>query len=438
MSLKKAALLITAFLVSCFALTSCQSMNNSSQEDTNNNGLINGWLSTYDQYINSNGMLCIDWSSYQPASGVAYVCCERQFSGDAPHRHTSSGNSLMESIESDYIYRIAIWYGNSSLIDAIQTQSIPEYAWHYFYITSNNDILSSTEDQFFRAPPVSTCNSVPPTAIPTQRPTEKPTRRSTTKPTHRPTATPNPTEVPDYSWHLQFTGINADQNDNYTRDNNLRVGDTVYFHAHLTGGAPSEKILLYYEINMNGEFVESSSFSNVFGRDSDIWVCNTPFRYGTLSIRIFYYANNGNGREIDLGSTSVHIGARDDNTQTETAKGWISGCDLYFNRYGNLCFDLTNYESPDKDIIWFAKNESSINTTQSTVIGGQIIWDSPVPDVVYEYAIWCGKHEYSMDVASLGSKQIPASAWIKLYVTDDQQVMIVSSDVSINIKDNEQ
>lgn len=408
-----------------------------------NNGLINGWLSTYDLYVNETGMVTFDWSSYQPATGTALICYERQFSDDL-YQHTSVGNYVMESIEEERIYRFAIWYGDAQKINSIKNGSIPEYAWHYFYVTRNRVIVSSTQEEFFTEP-TSTCyfptptptprQIIIPTANPTHRPTARPTRKPTAAP--RPTKTPEPTAIPDYSWHLQFTGINANQNDNYTIDNDLRAGDTVYFHAHLSGGAPYETILPYYEIYMNGEFVESSAFSGSFSDNSDIWVRNTPYRYGTLSIRIFYYANNGDGREIDLGSTSIHINARDDNTQTEIAKGWISGCDVYFNRYGNLCFDLTNYDSSNKAIIWFSKNEASNNVAQGTIAGGQIVWDSPTPGLIYEYAIWCGPFDYSQDVAALSKNQIPSSAWIKLYVTEDQQVVIVSSDVSINIKQNE-
>lgn len=439
-ALVKAVLILSTVLL---LLSGCQS-NNTTKEPLatetpiqGNNGLINGWLSTYDQWINQNGMISFDWSGYQPATGTALVCFQRQFSDDL-YQHTSAGTNTMERFEQDRIYRIAIWYGDPLLLNDVQNQIIPEYAWQYFYVY-NNSIIDSSREDFYRATPVVTCNSVPPTIIPTATPSPTPTARTTTRPTRRPrpTHTPQPTPIPDYSWHLQFTGINTDPNDNYTQNNNLRVGDTVYFHASLNGGAPYETILPYYEICMNGEFVESSAFSGQFGTGSDIWVRNTPFRYGTLSIRIFYYANNGNGREIDLGSTSVHINARDDNTQTETAKGWIPGCDVYFNRYGNLCFDLTNYDSANKAIIWFSRNESSSNVTQSTVVGGQIVWDSPTPGLIYEYAIWCGDYNYSRDVASLSSNQIPASAWIKLYVTDDRQVIIVSSDVAVNIKENE-
>ncbi len=436
--LAKVLLIVPALLL----LAGCQGNNATIQPQTietpthDNSGLINGWLSTYDHWVNENGMTSFDWSSYQPSTGTALVCYQRQFSDDL-YQHTSVGTNIMERFERDRIYRIAIWYGDSVLINNVQNQ-IPEYAWQYFYLY-NNEIISSSKEDFYRSTPVVTCNSIPPTVVPTATPsptpTVRPTRKSTRKP--RPTNTPQPTPIPDYSWHLQFTGINTEQNDNYTQNNNLRVGDTVYFHANLTGGAPYETILPYYEICMNGEFVESSAFSGQFSTGSDIWVRNIPFRYGTLSIRIFYYANNGDGREIDLGSTSVHISARDDNTQTETAKGWISGCDVYFNRYGNLCFDLTNYDSTNKAIIWFSRNESSSNVTQSTVVGGQIVWDSPIPGLIYEYAIWCGDYDYSRDVASLSSIQIPASAWIKLYVTDDRQVIIVSSDVAINIKENE-
>lgn len=239
------------------------------------------------------------------------------------------------------------------------------------------------------------------------------------------------------NWCLQFMGVNTDREDFYTQDSDLRVGDTVYFHARLTGGAPDETIQMYYEICMNGEFIESSSFSGRSGDCSDIWVCNTPFRYGPLSVRIFYYENNGNGREINLGSTSVHIAPRQAGTLTETARGWISGCDIYFNRYGSLCFDLSNYEPQDKAIIWFARNECEISMKQGTITGGQVVWDNPVPGMIYRYAVWCGDYEYSLDVAALSEKQIPDSAWIRLYVTNDHQVYIVSSDIAVNIRQNE-
>lgn len=447
--------IVCVLVVLCCTLSACQFMEGHSSvtlqptvQPTNDgqNGLMNGWLSTYDQYVSNNGMLCLDWSGYQPASGTALICLERQFANNM-YQHTSVGNYIMESIEFGRIYRIAIWYGNSSLLSDTQNQFIPEYAWHYFYIDYNKKILSSSKELFFNETPVSTCNSVPPTiqptatptptTAPTMIPTVRPHKKPAWKPTEQPTATPSPTTIPDYSWHLRFTGINTDQDDNNSQNNDLLVGDTVYFHAHLTGGAPNEKILLYYEIRMNDEFIESSAFSSEFGDGSDIWVRNTPFRYGTLSIRMFYYTNSGNGREIELGHASVDINARDGSAQTEIAKGWISGCDVYFNRYGNLCFDLTNYNSSNKAIIWFSKNETSENMTQSTVVGGQILWDSPIPGMIYEYAIWCGGHDYSRDVATLGRNQIPSSAWIRLCVTDDHQLIIISSDAAINIKENE-
>lgn len=238
-------------------------------------------------------------------------------------------------------------------------------------------------------------------------------------------------------WSLQFTGINTSECDNYAWSDKLRVGDCVYFHAYLTGGAPSETILLHYELFMDGELVESSAFTAWFGDRSNIWVRNTPVRYGTLSIRIFYYANDGRGREIELGRTSVRIDARNRSTRTEMAKGWISGADVYFNRYGNLCFDLSNYISGNQAIIWFSRNERSANTSQGTVTGGQIVWDSPVPGVIYEYAIWSGGYQYSKDVAAMSPVQIPSSAWIRLFVTEDRQVIIVFSDVPVRIKENE-
>lgn len=41
------------------------------------------------------------------------------------------------------------------------------------------------------------------------------------------------------------------------------------------------------------------------------------------------------------------------------------------------------------------------------------------------------------DAAALGANQIPSSAWIRLYVTANKEIMIVSSNVAINILDNE-
>ena len=261
------------------------------------NGLINGWLSTYDSR-NDDGMVCFSWAWYQPADGTAAVYYEKQSSGEI-YRHTSRGNSTKIWMEKNRIYRVAIWYGKPSLLREVCRSTIPENAWRYFYIGSDGNVVQTTREEYNRRTPVRTC-STPPAAAPTPTPNARPRRP-------KPTVTPKPTKVPDYSWHLRFTGINNSENDNHTFSNKLRVGDNVYFHARLTGGAPGETILPYYEISMNGEIVESSAFSCEFGDNSDIWVRNTPFRYGTLSIRIFYYDNNGNylGSSDDFNSGKI-------------------------------------------------------------------------------------------------------------------------------------
>ena len=51
--------------------------------------------------------------------------------------------------------------------------------------------------------------------------------------------------------------------------------------------------------------------------------------------------------------------------------------------------------------------------------------------------LYYGKHEYARDVAALSESQIPSSAWIKLYVTQNKEIVIVSSNVAINILDNQ-
>ena len=124
-----------------------------------------------------------------------------------------------------------------------------------------------------------------------------------------------------------------------------------------------------------------------------------------------------------------------DQKQTEIARGWISECDMYFNQYGLLNFDLTNYEpyeAEGRGIIYFFRPEHGSHFGQGAV-SGYVLFDIVKPEIVYEYAIWCGSDDYAGVVAELGSDQVPTSAWIKFYVTDDQQIIIISSDVAINI-----
>ena len=243
------------------------------------------------------------------------------------------------------------------------------------------------------------------------------------------------TSLPNSSWRLTFLGINKSPNDNYTNEQLFRVGDTIYFHAELTGGRANEKVLLHYQVTMNGELIEDDAFSESFGNGSFVWVRNSPYRHGILTVTIYYIDNYGNRHVI--GSNSAQVEARTNGTQTEIARGWISSCDLYFNRYGLLCFDLSSYESNNNTIIYFIRNDRDSNISQGTVGGGFVFWDTPAPGRLYEYAIWCGQQSYSMDVAALGENQIPVSAWIKLYVTANKEIVIISSNVAINIRDNE-
>ena len=390
------------------------------------NGLINGWLSTYDLSMDSYGLLNFDWSSYQPDSGIALFCCQRR--GETGwSQHTASGNRLTETVSRGVIYRFAIWYGEASRVASVQRQTVPESAWQYYRIGYNGTILPSDRESFQITTPAPATATPKPTRQPTRRPTRQP------RPTPRPTQAPTP--VPNYPWQLDFLGVNTSPQELYYNEPVLRVGDTVYFHARLTGGTPYGTILLKYEVTMNGEVVETSSFNESIASGASIWVRNTPYRYGTLSVTLYYF--DGSGRKITLGSTSVHIDARTDSTQTEIARGWITGCDVYFNRYGSLCFDLSRYVAEGGSIIFFSRNDHESNVQQGTVSGGLVIWDSPTPGWVYEYAIWYGKHDYALDVACLGAEQIPRTAWIKLYVTTDRQVYILSSDVAVNLRENE-
>ena len=99
-----------------------------------------------------------------------------------------------------------------------------------------------------------------------------------------------------------------------------------------------------------------------------------------------------------------------------------------------ICSMLLHAQSlRNSSIIYFMRNERDNKVSQGTVTGVLVIWDSPIPGRIYEYAFWCGRQEYARDVAALGENQIPSSAWIKLYVTHEKEIVIISSNVAINI-----
>ena len=50
-----------------------------------------------------------------------------------------------------------------------------------------------------------------------------------------------------YAWHIKVVA-NKDETDNSSSTSTFSRSDTVYFHANLTGGAPNEKIKLYYTV----------------------------------------------------------------------------------------------------------------------------------------------------------------------------------------------
>lgn len=251
----------------------------------------------------------------------------------------------------------------------------------------------------------------------------------------RPTAIPSQFQSHHSSpWGLAYCGVNRSESSIFFNEPALKVEDTVYFHARLTGGSVNEKVNLHYRIYMNGELMDENDFSGQFSSDSYVWVRYTPFRYGTLAIEIGYIDNN-TGFYRELGTTSVYINPRTDETITETAKGWISGYDLYINRYDRLCFDLTSFMDPSDGIICFIRDDTGLH--QGTIVGGYIYTDSPVANSIYEYAFWHGPHAYSRDVAALSVNQIPSSAWTKLYVTEEKQIVIVSTSIAIRIKETE-
>lgn len=234
-------------------------------------------------------------------------------------------------------------------------------------------------------------------------------------------------------WNLTFYGINRSENNVFFNESSLKVENTVYFHGQLTGGLSNERVRLHYKTFMNDELMDENDFSGQFDSGSYIWVRYTPYRYGTLSVEIGYIDNAGYYRK--LGTNSVYINPRTSETITETAKGWTSGYDLCFNRYNQLCFDMTNFMDPSDAIICFIRDDSGIR--QGTVVGGCVFTDSPMINKTYEYAFWCGPHAHAQDVATLSENQIPASAWTKLYVTQDKQIVIVSTNIAIRITKQE-
>ncbi len=308
--------------------------------------------------------------------------------------------------------------------------------WTMFFLILTLIIIFSYRNNSLLRPVLHIANTDPPTYVSTPVPTVFSTYRpfSTTKIS---TATPSPTMAPDWSWHITFLGTNTSLDDLYS-NSEFQVGDTVYFHAKLTGGAPNEKIHLCYEVYVNGDLVDSSAFSEKHGNDSLLWIRNTPQRYGVLSVRIYYYENSVNAKETELGIMSVNINARDNATESEISKGWISECDTYCDSAGTFIFDLGNYEPSDDAIIYFARNDHDDSFIQGTITNGLIVWDTLNPGWIYDYAIWSGSPDYANDASKLSQSQIPQSAWISVSVSEDHQISIISSTIPIHVLPNMQ
>ena len=54
-----------------------------------------------------------------------------------------------------------------------------------------------------------------------------------------------------YAWHVSIVA-NTSEDDNSSDVSTVSRKDTVYFHATLSGGEPSEQIMLYYEVTWPG------------------------------------------------------------------------------------------------------------------------------------------------------------------------------------------
>lgn len=156
---------------------------------------------------------------------------------------------------------------------------------------------------------------------------------------------PEPTYA-DFLWHLQFLGINQSEDDIDGYSNSIKVGENVYFHALLTGGAPSESILLYYAFHMDDEEEWGSAFNNMSYDGSRVWVCCNTYKSGTLFVELYYFDNN---KRISLGMNSIYIEPAENETVAEAYQAdgvhWFTytidvyDCDEYFY-VGTLFVDL--------------------------------------------------------------------------------------------------
>ena len=117
----------------------------------------------------------------------------------------------------------------------------------------------------------------------------------------------------------------------------------------------------------------------------------------------------------------------------DIASGWVTRCDAFINGYGNLCFDMSRDKPSDSVIMYFVRDEMN-PTLRQGALNGTLLWDSPAYGVIHEYAIWCGPASDSDALMSITEGQIPSSAWIRLYVTPDSGIVIVSSRVSVNVR----
>ena len=99
-----------------------------------------------------------------------------------------------------------------------------------------------------------------------------------------------------YAWHVSIVA-NTSEDDNSTDVSTVSRKDTVYFHAALSGGEPSEQIMLYYEVTWPG------GQSQIFDLDST-WksgsVITARFQYpmpifgkeGNLTFKLYDRSTN--------------------------------------------------------------------------------------------------------------------------------------------------
>ena len=111
--------------------------------------------------------------------------------------------------------------------------------------------------------------------------------------------------------------------------------------------------------------------------------------------------------------------------------------DVYFSEYGSLMFDITNYVQGSPDCFGFEKDTRLETTAQFAAGFTNVPFSLDLePNVLYRYSIWYSYAEDLFPSIDYLSDMIPDIPWITFYVTEQREIVIVSTDIPVLVKNN--